>query len=499
LVATWKRKLDGDPACAPQTIELLLRALAGPPMFALPPASTGHTRHYMPWYKKGPSDKTLVFDAFVALHKAEEVVALWPDVALDKDQHCALERIASNLGFLGRAESWAEGRVLSDAESAEAETRVNCVPADGTPAMRETDPIRVLCADPVAAFANEYTPKLKKTIGRGKENKESPGAIYNPDWHLCMETLELHAQHWSDPPGSRWVTYFRPRDCFAISPRSKSPSRQRPKPTVACFALDATVLPMVEDTLRIAEFARITAMGCFRRIEEHRLHGGPTPPGMPLPRSEAFSGKDAQGERLTGHEHAWYLPTDDDGDGRIDHLTIIAQMGFGPQEIKALDRMRQLKRDEGDPVQLLLLGLSQLDKAAASPLLGPARVWVSATPFLATRHPKRNGRKKDAPSLLGSDNQRAFAHQVLVHEIARLRERRPDIPAPLTVQPLNGEHRCGAHKLRPIQFRLFRKKWSDDGGRRAAGAFRIEFPEPVRGPICLGHSSHFGLGLFVPG
>jgi len=143
--------------------------------------------------------------------------------------------------------------------------------------------------------------------------------------------------------------------------------------------------------------------------------------------------------------------------------------------------------------------LSQLDKAAASPLLGPARVWVSATPFLATRHPKRNGRKKDAPSLLGSDNQRAFAHQVLVHEIARLRERRPDIPAPLTVQPLNGEHRCGAHKLRPIQFRLFRKKWSDDGGRRAAGAFRIEFPEPVRGPICLGHSSHFGLGLFVPG
>ena len=55
----------------------------------------------------------------------------------------------------------------------------------------------------------------------------------------------------------------------------------------------------------------------------------------------------------------------------------------------------------------------------------------------------------------------------------------------------------GAHRLRPIQFKRFRQKRSDDGGRRAAGVFRIEFPEPVRGPICLGHSSHFGLGLFV--
>ena len=28
--------------------------------------------------------------------------------------------------------------------------------------------------------------------------------------------------------------------------------------------------------------------------------------------------------------------------------------------------------------------------------------------------------------------------------------------------------------------------------------FRITFSKPVSGPIALGHSSHFGLGLFVP-
>jgi CRISPR-associated protein Csb2 len=37
-----------------------------------------------------------------------------------------------------------------------------------------------------------------------------------------------------------------------------------------------------------------------------------------------------------------------------------------------------------------------------------------------------------------------------------------------------------------------------DGGQRTRGAFRIFFPTAFGGPICLGHSAHFGLGLFVP-
>ena len=51
---------------------------------------------------------------------------------------------------------------------------------------------------------------------------------------------------------------------------------------------------------------------------------------------------------------------------------------------------------------------------------------------------------------------------------------------------------------RPIQFRRFRQKLNDDGGRRPAGAFRLTFEAPINGPIALGHSCHFGLGLFVP-
>jgi CRISPR-associated protein Csb2 len=240
-------------------------------------------------------------------------------------------------------------------------------------------------------------------------------------------------------------------------------------------------------------------MGCYRRVEERRVYGGATPPGESLPRSDAFSGKDAAGEPLVGHEHAFFLPTDEDDDGRLDHLTIVADMGFGPSEIKALDaQMRRLPRDESEPLNLLLMVLGQKDAVAAPKLLGPSRTWISATPFIATRHAKARGRMKDPAEQLGMENQRAFALQVLLEELDRLRVRRPELPTPSSVEPLNETHGCGAHRLRPIQFKRFRRKRGDDGGRRAAGAFRIVFPEPVFGPICLGHSSHFGLGLFVP-
>jgi CRISPR-associated protein Csb2 len=498
LVATWKRKLDGDPLCAPGVIEALLRKIATPPSFVLPPAATGHTRHYMPWFKKGPEDRTLVFDAFVALERAERVVAVWPDVVLDDAERRALDRLTESLGFMGRSESWVDATVLPEAEAAAAASRITCAPAGGASPARESDPVRVLCADAGAAFANAHTPKREVTDGCGRAKRTVLTPVYDPDWHLCMETLELHNRRWSSPPGATWVTYLRPSDCFAVTPRRSTTSGAHGMPTVARFALDAVVLPLVEETLRVAEQARITAMGCYRRAEERRLYRGNPPAAAPPPRSTVLSGKDEGGSPLRGHGHAHYLPTDEDGDGRLDHVTIVAGRGFGPAELRAFDRMRILRFRDREPVRLVLVGLGQREGPLAPAVLGPSRIWISATPFLATRHPKRNGRRRDPPALLARAHGRAFVRQNLLEELARMRALRPELPEPSTVEPLNDDHRCGAHHLRPIQFRRFRQKPSDDGGRRPAGAFRIVFPTPVCGPICLGHSSHFGLGLFVP-
>ena len=64
---------------------------------------------------------------------------------------------------------------------------------------------------------------------------------------------------------------------------------------------------------------------------------------------------------------------------------------------------------------------------------------------------------------------------------------------------IQDEEYLSRHRLRSIQFQRFRNKRGDDAGDRPAGEFRITFAAPLRGPLCLGHSWHFGLGLFVPG
>jgi CRISPR-associated protein Csb2 len=495
FVATWKRKLDNDTGCAPQIVKDLMRKLAAPPLFVLPPASLGHTRHFMPWFKKAPTDRTLIFDGFVALDKNHPVICLWPELELDQQESDVVDKIISNVVFLGRSESWTEARVLIHEEAAMAFDNVNCMPVIDNYDKSKFDTVRVLCADPVTAFENSYTPKHTSIEGRGGTKQTIITPLYDPDWHLCMETLELHDKRWSDPPGSCWATYLRLKDCFAVQPKRSRTVTARLRPTMARYAVDGSVLPLVEDTLRVAESARRTAMGCFGRLGKKRLNNGNVPADAPLPRSEVFSGKDEQSTPLEGHRHAYFLPTDEDGDGRIDHLTIIAAMGFGPAEVKALDRMNLLKRDDGDPLNLMLIALGQSSEILAPIITGPSRVWISATPFIVTRFPKARGQKKDPVELLGLENQREFARQVLIEEIRRAY---PDLIELVKVEYLNEEHRCGAHGLRPIQFKRYRQKRGDDGGSRPAGVFRIVFPESVHGPICLGHSSHFGLGLFVP-
>jgi len=511
LVATWKRKLDDRLSEA--DVRAILNLLAAPPSFILPPATTGHTRHYMPWFKKGPDDKTLVFDAFVALDRAAEVVFVWPDAdPLSPEHRALLGTLLDHLAFFGRAESWCEARLLDDADAIsrwEATRQVRAglphaaYPLDSGGFSPGYEVVRVLCADPDTAFRNDH---LRRS-GRTKDKKVAmTHPLYDPNWHLCMETALLHAAKWSNAPGSRWVPYVRRADCFKAEPAKRSAeSRVQRRLTVARYALDGPVLPLVTETLPLAEMMRRALMGTYRRIKERDLYGQHVPPDAPRPRSAIFSGKDDAGRPLSGHRHAFYLPTDEDGDGRITHVTVIAEEGFSADEIGALDRLRRLSFGDGEPLNLLLLALGTRDELRA-PLLATATTWESATPFLVTRHAKKNGTRRDPPELLGAANQLRFLEHVLHEELDRLRSRRvesgDEFSEPVHVEPLldaNGTFRLGPRGLRPIQFKRFRSKRNDDGGRRPAGAFRIVFRGPVSGPIALGHSAHFGLGQFRPG
>jgi hypothetical protein len=165
-------------------------------------------------------------------------------------------------------------------------------------------------------------------------------------------------------------------------------------------------------------------------------------------------------------------------------------------ELKSGDR-----EQSGHPLRVLLLGLGQLDDYQPSPLRS-SQVWVSATPFVAQRHLKKRGTKRDLRELWHCPQN--FLATVLREELARLIGRRLDLAdlslEAIEIEPVVDEHgvfRIGT--LRPIQFKRVRQKRSDDGGSRPAGSFRLDFGREASGPIALGHSCHFGLGVFVPG
>jgi CRISPR-associated protein Csb2 len=264
-------------------------------------------------------------------------------------------------------------------------------------------------------------------------------------------------------------------------------------PTIARYSLDGPVLPLVTATLPLAEDARRALMSRYRQLKEFERYGQNVPADAERFASPVLSGKDAQGAPARGdHEHAFYLPTDEDGDGRLDHLTVFAHGGFPRDEVRALDALRFLKCGDLE-LSLLLVGLGQQGEFRHAPILGVSSKWASATPFLVTRHLKRRGQKRDPREFFEKpDGRVAFVKQVLREELAR-RGLGGDVVEIETIGSTGGERR-----LRPVEFCLRRRKPGDDGQSRPRGLFRLQFPAPVSGPLALGHSCHFGLGLFLP-
>jgi CRISPR-associated protein Csb2 len=289
----------------------------------------------------------------------------------------------------------------------------------------------------------------------------------------------------------------------AVGKHQPSPGRFYNPPTeqhgagsghaVARYALDGPVLPLVPATLPLAEAMRRALMSRYRKLKEIERYGRPDPPNAERFVSPVFSGKDEQGAPLQDeHAHAFYLPSDEDGDGRLDHLTVYARGGFPRDEVRAIDALRWLKCGDLE-LSLLLVGLGTEADFRHTRVLGNSAAWVSATPFLVTRHPKRRGQKRDPRAFFETPEGRTeFVKQVLREEL----ERRGLYQEGIAIELLEITQ---AHpRLRPIQFKLERRKPGDDGASRPRGLFRLRLPQPISGPIALGHSSHFGLGLFVP-
>lgn len=485
LVAVWKRKMANRLTTS--AVESVLKELAKTcPAFVLPRARLGHTRHFMPLNSTNENERTKVFDAFVSLSHDAEVVFHWNDVELSQEDSQTLAILLSQLGYFGRAESWCAARFLSDFDA----SRLNCTPVS----IHGQESVRVLAADPEAW--NRWSFTDKKVVAP------------DPKWNLLAETSDMHLERWSDPPGSKWITYSRPIDCFAPRhpARQHLPGDAKTDFVVARYVLDVAEgrhpLPLVTETLPFAEEVRRQLGREYVRVTRESANDGD------LPFSLILHGKDESGAKAKTHDHAFYLPTDEDGDGRIDHVTIYAAGRFSRNDVAALDKLSVLsfgkegRSDDSSPHRrrppthrLLLTGLERSQTWLAR---SGKTIWESSTPYVAYRHRKDRGRKRDDNQFRSPEAMSTFMEQLLREDWAQ-RVDLAALPRPTeikfvgdpTKEPLNWRYRS-------LQFRRARNRRGDDGYSRLFGAFRLTFSEPVYGPISLGYACHFGMGAFRP-
>jgi CRISPR-associated protein Csb2 len=191
---------------------------------------------------------------------------------------------------------------------------------------------------------------------------------------LGWSTEQLFASRRTEPPGFRYVSYLRPVKCFDPPSRSKVAVRPREVNGVL-YALEGKLRPRITATLEIAEQVRRRLMGIHRN-----LMGGDS-----RKVSSKFSGKDASGEPLRGHRHAFILPQDADRDGWLDHLLVICRDNLDLDECRALDLLDRLYQRGGKPDVRCI----PIRWGALSDLLKPAVRFISATPFVPPRHYRR--------------------------------------------------------------------------------------------------------------
>lgn len=453
LIATWHHKVKHTGKHDEGTLNALIESLSGElPAYRLPAASHSHTRHYMPQFAVGKT--SLVFDAFTAIDRDDPLAVIWSDVALPDAQRELLDDLLAVMGYLGRAESWVEAKRITDIP------KPNCGP-DTTALDMDTGELKgelvtLYAPLPPAEYQSVRSRFLTDNKARKKLGETLPENLLAA---LSMDTADLRKQGWNQPPAARKASYLRPVEALRPKPIIRKP--KTPAITAACFILVGKPLPPVEDTLRIGELMRIAVMSqCKRRFGEDRV-----PP--------VFSGHGLPaGNR---HRHAFYLPWDSNGNGRIDRILVFAPDGMSDDQQQALTNVTRLWDRDGSEWRLALeaSGTSNI----APSLTESSTIWESATPYLHPWHAKNH-----------------FG----IEEQLRRECRERGLPEPIAFESF-AEVQAGKSRMRrPIHFRRFRSRRGLSQPDRLGGFWRLTFAEPLSGPLALGFACHYGLGIFNP-
>jgi CRISPR-associated protein Csb2 len=450
LIATWHHKVKATGKHTDGTLLALIESLTAElPEYRLPVASHSHTRHYMPQFKAG--DTSLIFDAFTAVKRDDPLTVTWPGVNLPDDQAALLDDLLAVMGYLGRAESWVEAKRIAEAPEA------NCKP-DTEALDTETGELK---GERVTLFASlpkdEYQVIRERFLTDKKAIKKLAATL--PDSlldALSLDTADLRKQGWNQPPAARKVSYLRPVN--ALRPVRVIRKACLPAATTAQFVLAGKPLPRVEDSLRVGELLRAAVMS---RAKMH--FGDDNVPAI-------FSGHGLPDDNR--HGHAFYLPWDSDGDGRIDRMLLHVPVGMSLEQRRVVEKLNRIWGRDGSEWRLVLESVGE----AGDGLTCKSAVWESITPYLHPWFVKKNMSIEDQ-----------------IKKECRMR----GLPKPIMLERLESVV-IKARKRTPIHFHRFRSKRGLLTQPDTRGSFwRIEFGEPIQGPIALGFGCHFGLGLFT--
>lgn len=474
------------PPDARLLLEELSRVL---PRYCLPSAATAHSRHYMPLGRldKGAEKTTLVYDTFADVGLGS-IRVQW-EVDLPEDSRSLVGELVSGLDYLGRSESWVEGKVIEAGQFLEA----NAWPCRSEepfpgPAFEQ---VLVTASEPAGHFevwCEEERVRIEETHtrvkGRAKKaiqmrqealDRVPAGLVDALQW----DTTRWRKAGWGQPPGSRRVLYWRRRDALEVGPPVKPRRLHGERVDCVLLALasksrNRSALPTVARTLPQAEHMHrqlVSLVGRGQRVDCPEL-----------------TGRDSTGNVLSGHPHVRVLPLDLDGDQHLDHVLLWAREGLGGAAQKAARSLFRTPQKGADDLHVSMVGAGELASLRGLPeelrggverMLGPregANRWITRTLYVPPRHLKARGRS-------------GLAGQI-AEELRSL-----GFPEPSEVLQLSWRDARADLRLRHS---ILRRREGRPQPPNATGLLvRLQFDRLVRGPICIGYGSHFGLGQFI--
>ena len=285
------------------------------------------------------------------------------------------------------------------------------------------------------------------------------------------------------PPGVGVLYAVRPSRTVACE-RKRVPAH-RPDCHLMQFALGWNVSPDPRAIVRLTSRFRGAVLRELLRLKTGDASATWTRVGREVRESIAdMIGKDATNKPLKGHRHTEFLAwCKDDQPTRL--VVWRGSRAFDADEQEAI--LLAASRDvswaaaglDADEWKVRLVPLDQ-DVPVPPGFDGQASVvWESITPYVPPRHYLRGGKEREGESM--------------AEQISRELQRR-GISVQVEVESVGPPTWISVHvPRREANKRVF------IGDRQGWQMIRLRFAVPVTGPIRLGHSSSFGLGLFRPG